>query len=208
MSEFLSVPASLSASSDDILDSVMRKLVEQDALPTDIQFRALAIPEQQRGSVVAQDILAVVGLGEPSGHAYLSDPLPGCVFIPGSKPVAEVVRELDVNYHQLGTLQNLAEKLGHHISIPRSSWLMYITHIDPAHGQELTGILAPGQEPRVFNKKYVLATILSRTILRDSALFEIYQTPSAIRGHGVERQELLRHLLVDDHPELHPDFTP
>jgi hypothetical protein len=207
MTEFVSVPASLSAASGDILDGVLRTLVEQDALPADIQFRALAIPEQQRGSVVAQDILAAMGRGEPSGHPYLNNPLPDCVFIPGVKPVANIIRELDVDYHQLGTLQYLAGRLGLHASIPRSAWLMYVTHIDAVRGQELANILEPGQEPRVFGKKNILATALGRTIIRDSALYEIYQTPSAIRGHGPERQELLRHLLVDDHLELHPDFV-
>jgi hypothetical protein len=207
MAELVSVPAYLYGRSGDILDDVMRVLAEQGALPADIQFRALVIDEKHRVDIVKQDVLAAIGHGEPSGHPYLTDPLPDCVFVPGVKPVADVIGELDFNYHRLGTLQLLAKKIGLHASIPRSAWHMYITHVDPARGQELASIRAPGQERRAFNKNYVYAMALGRIIIRDSALFEIYQTPSAIGGHGPQRQELLRHLFVDDHPELHPDFT-
>ena len=207
MSEYVNVPTSLWGIQGDIADATMQLLVKQGKLPGDFEFRALAIEDDEadtRGSVALQDILAAMGRGEPTHHPYLTQELPDCVqiYAGGTKSVRKILSEIDTEYHQLGTLLNIAsdsEIQRHHAY---QAWFQYIKFLDPKRYDRYKAILEPGPMRGSLSKQWNLRHALGTTIIRDSALMPIYENPKLVPGHGPIKQGLLRILLQDNHPEI------
>ncbi len=205
MSEFVSVPMSLWGIRSEIADASLSTLVDQGKLPADFEFRALAIEDdKERQRIALQDIKAALGAGEPSEHPYLTQELPDCVtvYAGGTKTRTEILRDIDVDYHQLGTLLHIAEEEGVQRYHGYQAWAGYIKHLDPAKYTKLEGIMEPGPQRGSFSKRHNFQHRLASTVIRDSALMPIYENPTVIPGHGPVKRGLLRLLLQDNHLDL------
>lgn len=205
MSEFVHVPTSLWGIRDDIADTVLEMLAEQGKLPYDFEFRALAIDDSEaRQQIALQDIRAALGIGEPSGHCYMTQELPDCVSVPvgGTKSRTAILREISTDYHQLRTLLHIADdqQVGSYHGY--QAWAGYIRFLDPEKYARLQQIKAPGSQRGSFSKLYNFRSNLGNVVIRDSGLMPIYNNPRLIPGHGPIKQDLLRILLQDNHPEI------
>jgi hypothetical protein len=205
MSEFVSVPASLWGIKQDVADMAMQALVRQGKLPADFEFRVLAIQDSdERRQIALQDIGAALGNGEPSGHPYMTQELPDCMSVPtgGTKSLFAILKEIDVDYHQLDTLLDIADDLEVKTYHGYQAWAGYVKFLDPARYARLQEIREPGPQRGSFSKLYNYQSGLLNIIIRDSALMPIYEDPALIPGHGPIKQGLLHALLQDNHPEI------
>lgn len=204
MSEYIKVTSAYNT--DAVIDAVMERLIADGTLPVDFDFRALALPADERDTVVQQDLFAALGLGQPSGKDYLYGDLPDCAPIPPIAPMRSLLSKLDVDYHIVYDLNDLAHDSDISPRVPKSSWLQYIHHLDPKLYQNL--IAARDHDGRVvpdkieMDRRRVLFR-MSRVAIRDSALLGIYHLPAgALPGHGPVARDLLHMLLLDNHPQL------
>lgn len=205
MSELVHVPVSLWGIRDDIAEAALAMLVKQGKLPADFEFRSLAIEDsKERQRIALQDIHAAFGTGEPSGHPYITQELPDCVSVPvgQTKSRTAILREIDTDYHQLGTLFTIADDQRIKDYHCYQAWAAYVKFLDPEKYAKLQKIKEPGPQRGSFSKMYNFTSNLGEIVIRDSGLIPIYENPKLIPGHGPIKQGLLRILLQDNHPEI------
>lgn len=191
-------------------DVVMDNLVADGKLPHDFQFRLLGVNQEERPGVATADIMQALGYGEGSGHSYLTDPLPDCAVIPGfhdTSPLRPLLSSLDEDYHSLGSLYRVAENMNVMSYIATQSWALYFRLLSPQLYH--TVITKPYEDQRGGIKVSKMTKgsqwVLSRTIIKDAALLQIYNEEIDFPHRTLQRQRLLHYLLADNHPELGPD---
>jgi hypothetical protein len=205
MSEYVHVPTSLWGLQGDIASVALEVLAAQGKLPNDFEFRALTIQDvKERHEIALQDVRAALGIGEPSGHPYMTQELPDCITVPigGTKSRTEILREVSCDYHQLGTLLGIAEDSAVRRYHGYQSWAGYLKFLDPQKYAALQRIKEPGPRQGSFSKGYNYKNSLLDVVIKDSALVPIYENPDLIPGHGPIKQGILRILLQDNHPEI------
>lgn len=205
MSEYIHVPRSLWGISGDISRTALKHLISIDRLPADFEFRALAIEDQQqRYEIALQDIRHAFGMGEPSGHPYLTQQLPDCMVVPtaSTKSLKEILTEVNEDYHRLGTLLRIADYLNTDKYHAYQAWAGYIKYLAPTMYSGIEAIKQPGPQRGSFSKDYNFKSRLLDVVIKDSALMPIYDDANLINGHGPIKHEMLRLLLADNHPEI------
>lgn len=201
--EMIKVRGALGGGVDaDIADHLLRQLVEQGKLPADFQFRLLGVADwKERNALILQDIKALMGEGEPSGHPYLTGPLPDVVSIPNTDPKRPVLAALDEDYHMLYDFLGIAENFQVAPHYASSAWADYINILNPSLASRLLEIRDPEAPRSTFlSKERQYWGAVGRVVIKDVALMGIYH--SRLRGHGPLRHEMLKELLLDNHPEL------
>jgi|GEM_PF-4978533 len=182
------------------ITSVMEALAAEHKLPADFQFRLFMLDEEERATVATQDILAAMGHGEGSGHSYLTDELPDCMWMGYyTRNINHILGTLSVDYYKRSDLAHVGSEITpRHVA--RSAWDIYVKQLDPELHQRLTA-------PDVHDDskaRYVNRCIanLGKVIIRDEALLDLYHSEESLEGHGNVKRELLHYLLLDNHPEL------
>lgn len=179
-------------------DVLIDKLIASGDLPYDYEFRVLGIDKDRRSDVVTADILAKIGLSEPSGEAYLTGPLPDCVMIPSGEEQLKILQSLDEDYYRLADLWRSGQIENASKSTVYNAWISYIKDLNPdlykQHGLE--GISTKGDPVR----KYLYG--LNRVIISDEALYGRYQSKERLLGAAAIERRILHTMLLDNHMEL------
>ena len=203
MSEYVHVPTSLWGIHHDIAIAALAMLAQQGNLPADFEFIALAIEGQEdRQQIALQDVCAALGVKNPSGHPYLTQELPDCVTVSvgGTKSRTDILREVSVDYHQLGTLLGIADEQEIALYHGYQAWAGYVKFLDPRKYASLQKTREPGLQRSSFSKVNNFKSGLLDIVIRDSALIPIYENPKLVPGHGSIKQKLLSLLIQDNHP--------
>jgi len=201
MTERISVHGSIGYGTMAAGDALVDKLIKDEKLPYDFEFRALGIDEDHRTEVLKLDILAAAGHGEPSGEPYLSGPLPNCVVIPSDEQQVQVMRSVGEDYHRLADLRRVARHEGARQSVTYNIWASYIQEFNPVLFDRFRLVDLAGKKGDP-GKGFVYG--LSRAIIRDEPLFQRYQTKERLLGTSAIERRLLHLLLLENHPELGP----
>jgi hypothetical protein len=203
MPEMIEIRGALGGGVDgDIAGVLLQRLVEEGKLPADFQFRLLGISDwRERNALILQDIKALMGEGEPTNHPYLTGPLPDAVIVNSNNPKRPILAALSEDYHMYADFGRIAEgmKIAPHYAT--STWADYVGIINPELAAQLLEVRDPrGPRAQLMSKEAQYWNAVRQVVIKDVALMGIYH--SRPRGHGPMRQEMLKELLLDNHPEL------
>lgn len=197
MPERISVHGSIGYGTMAVGSDLVDILIEQKTLPYDFEFRALGIDEDLRTKVIAKDVLAAVGIGEPSGDKYLLDPLPDCVAVPLISERERIMENVDDTYYSFSDFRKVGSEDGALPKIINSTWVSYVEEFNHSLYEyfKLADRLAKTKD---------LTAKLNRVIIRDEPLYRRYQSREQYLGSSVIQRRLLHGLLVTNHPDLEP----